>query len=138
MLSQAFLELDLDAGRLATPAAASFTCLAQCNHSKQLFVAKTVHSTNEPDLHQKDFLGLCTKLECLGTMTNTAQISHVSCSLRATRRQQSSADAVDHNPSGIQSEPAPQAGGALIALQSGAECAASLVFFLFRPFSRPG
>ena len=24
-------------------------CLSHCNHSKQLFVAKTVHTTNEPE-----------------------------------------------------------------------------------------
>ena len=49
-----------------------------------------------------------------------------------TRRHQSLANAADYNPSGIQSKAASQAGGALIALHSQAECAAvSLVFSLF-------
>ena len=70
-----------------------------------------------------------TEFQCLGTRTCATHISHAS----GTRRHQSPVDAADHNPSGIQSKAASQAGGALIALQSGTECAAaSLVFFLFR------
>ena len=51
-----------------------------------------------------------------------------------TRRHQSPVDAADHNPSGIQSKAASQAGGALIALQSGTECAAALSSFFSEPF----
>ena len=81
---------------------------------------------------------LGTKFWFKGTRTYATKISHVNF-LQATRRHRSSANAAHYNPSGIQSKAASQDGGALIAVQSGTECAASLVFFLLQPFFlRPG
>ena len=117
---------------------------------------KTVPNTNEADIFTpKVRVHFCTQnktnwrnasctdrvgknFQPLGTRTYATKISHVNF-LQATRRHRSSANAAHYNPSGIQSKAASQDGGALIAVQSGTECAASLVFFLLQPFFlRPG